>query len=176
MLKRLITEQIKEEIEDTPAVTLLGARQVGKTTLARMIAKQKPSVYLDLETPGSLAKLADPVQFLKGNSDKLIILDEIQHAPDLFMVLRGIIDKNRVAGKEGEQFLLLGSASMNLLHQSSESLAGRIGYVDMGGRIFWKQAKKTPGYFGSAAVFQTFTWQRMIVSPRGDLKISFAPI
>ena len=133
MLKRLITEQIKEEIEDTPAVTLLGARQVGKTTLAQMIAKQKSSVYLDLETPGDLAKLADPVQFLKGNSDKLIILDEIQRAPDLFMVLRGIIDKNRAVGKEGEQFLLLGSASMDLLHQSSESLAGRIGYVDMGG-------------------------------------------
>lgn len=133
MLKRLITEQIKEEIEDTPAVTLLGARQVGKTTLAQMIAKQKSSVYLDLETPGDLAKLADPVQFLKGNSDKLIILDEIQRAPDLFMVLRGIIDKNRAVCKEGEQFLLLGSASMDLLHQSSESLAGRIGYVDMGG-------------------------------------------
>ncbi|MCY4053976.1 MAG: ATP-binding protein [Hyphomicrobiales bacterium] len=120
-------------MEIAPAVALLGARQVGKTTLARMIAKQEPSVYLDLESPRDLARLADPVKFLEETGDKLVILDEIQRAPDLFMVLRGVIDKNRAAGKEGGQFLLLGSASMDLLRQSSESLAGRIGYVEMGG-------------------------------------------
>ncbi|MCY4049427.1 MAG: ATP-binding protein [Hyphomicrobiales bacterium] len=120
-------------MEIAPAVALLGARQVGKTTLARMIAKQEPSVYLDLESPKDLARLADPVKFLEETGDKLVILDEIQRAPDLFMVLRGVIDKNRAAGKEGGQFLLLGSASMDLLRQSSESLAGRIGYVEMGG-------------------------------------------
>ena len=114
---------------------LLGARQTGKTTLARMIAKQRPSIYLDLESPRDLAKLADPVKvkFLKENSDKLIIIDEIQHAPDLFMALRGVIDENRAAGKEGEQFLLIGSASMGLLRQPSQNLAGRISYVDMSG-------------------------------------------
>lgn len=133
MLKRLITKRLKEEMEIAPAVALLGARQVGKTTLARMIAKQEPSVYLDLESPKDLARLADPVKFLEETGDKLVILDEIQRAPDLFMVLRGVIDKNRAAGKEGGQFLLLGSASMDLLRQSSESLAGRIGYVEMGG-------------------------------------------
>ena len=133
MLKRFIIEHLKEEMEITPAVTLLGARQVGKTTLARAIAKQKPSLYLDLESPKDLTKLADPTKFLEENSDKLIIIDEIQRAPDLFMVLRGVIDKNRAEGKEGEQFLLLGSASMDLLRPSSESLAGRISYVEMSG-------------------------------------------
>ena len=133
MLERLITEHLKEEMDITPAVALLGARQVGKTTLAKSIAEQTPSIYLDLESPADTAKLTDPTRFLQENSDKLIILDEIQRAPDLFMVLRGVIDHNRLAGKEGEQFLLLGSASMDLLRQSSESLAGRISYVDMGG-------------------------------------------
>ena len=133
MLKRLITEYLQEEIDFTPAVALLGARQVGKTTLAKKIASQIPSIYLDLESPADLAKLIDPITFLQENSDKLIILDEIQRAPDLFAVLRGVIDNNRFAGKEGRQFLLLGSASMDLLRQSSESLAGRISYVYMSG-------------------------------------------
>lgn len=80
-----------------------------------------------------MAKLSNPTSFLRENSDKLIILDEIQRAPDIFMVMRGIIDQNRKSGKEGEQFLLLGSASMELLRQSSESLAGRISYIEMNG-------------------------------------------
>ncbi|MEN8236879.1 MAG: ATP-binding protein [Pseudomonadota bacterium] len=142
MLRRLITETLKEEMELTPAVALLGARQVGKTTLAQLIAEQKPSIYLDLESPEDLAKLADPTKFLRENSDKLIILDEIQRTPGLFMVLRGVIDKNRAAGREGEQFLLLGSASMDLLRQSSESLAGRISYVDMSGLNILETDKK----------------------------------
>ena len=133
MLNRIITKHLEEEIGITPAVALLGARQVGKTTLAKKIAEQKPSVYLDLESPSALARLTDPEQFLQENADKLIIFDEIQRMPDLFMVLRGVIDNNRQAGKEGGQFLLLGSASMDLLRQSSESLAGRISYVDMSG-------------------------------------------
>ncbi len=133
MIRRQITDICIAEIERTPAVVLLGARQVGKTTLAQAIAKQKASVYLDLESPEDLAKLADPNRFLRDNNDKLIILDEIQRAPDLFAVLRGVIDKNRAAGKEGEQFLLLGSASMDLLRQSSESLTGRISYLEMSG-------------------------------------------
>lgn len=133
MIHRQITDICIAEIEITPAVVLLGARQVGKTTLAQTIAKQKASIYLDLESPEDLAKLADPNRFLQDNNDKLIIIDEIQCAPDLFAVLRGVIDKNRAAGKEGEQFLLLGSASMDLLRQSSESLAGRISYLEMSG-------------------------------------------
>ncbi len=116
-----------------PAVALLGARQVGKTTLAKAIAKQIDSVYLDLESPGDLLKLSDPAAFLNTQADKLVILDEIQRAPDLFPVLRGLIDKNRELGRKSGQFLFLGSASMDLMRQTSESLAGRISYIEMGG-------------------------------------------
>ncbi len=130
---RTITEALKEEIELTPAVVVLGARQAGKTTLAQTIAAQKPSIYLDLESPEDLAKLTDPITLLRESKDKLIVIDEFHRAPDLFMTLRGVIDQNRFAGKEGSQFLLLGSASMGLMRQASESLAGRISYMDLSG-------------------------------------------
>ena len=116
-----------------PAVALLGARQVGKTTLAKTIAKNIDSIYLDLEAPEDLLKLSDPSSFLSAHADKLVILDEIQRSPDLFPVLRGLIDKNREQGRRAGQFLLLGSASMDLMRQSSESLAGRISYLEMSG-------------------------------------------
>lgn len=133
MLERWITKRLEKNISRNPAVALLGARQVGKTTLAKSVAKDKPSIYLDLESPKDLAKLTDPTAFLESHSDKIIILDEIQRAPDLFMVLRGVIDQNRQSGRKAAQFLILGSASMDLLRQSSESLAGRISYVEMTG-------------------------------------------
>jgi len=133
MLTRWISERLQKSITQTPAVVLLGARQVGKTTLAKAIAKEAESIYLDLEAPGDLLKLSDATAFLSAHSDKLVILDEIQRAPDLFMVLRGLIDKNREQGRKSGQFLLLGSASMDLLRQTSESLAGRIRYIEMGG-------------------------------------------
>ena len=133
MLQRWITNTLQDIINHAPVVALLGARQVGKTTLAKQIAKQQDSIYLDLEDPRDLFKLNDPASFLAQNIGKLIILDEIQRAPDLFMVLRGIVDRNRAAGHTFAQFLLLGSASMDLLRQSSESLAGRISYLEMSG-------------------------------------------
>jgi len=133
MLTRWITKRLHRSLAQVPATALLGARQVGKTTLAKAIAKQTNSIYLDLESPGDLLKLSDASAFLSAHSDKLVILDEIQRAPDLFMVLRGLIDKNREQGRKSGQFLLLGSASMALLRQSSESLAGRIRYIEMGG-------------------------------------------
>lgn len=133
MLKRLITDRLNKNIARVPAVALLGARQVGKTTLAKAIAKDRDSLYLDLEDSEDLLKLSDPKSFLRSHNDKLVILDEIQRAPDLFMVLRGLIDENRQAGRTTGQFLLLGSASMDLLRQSSESLAGRISYINMTG-------------------------------------------
>ena len=133
MISRIIRDFVEQEIELNPAVVLLGARQVGKTTLAKNIAKQIPSVYLDLESPSALARLVDSENYFYENSDKLIILDEIQRLPEIFTVLRGVIDSNCQKGKEGTQFLLLGSASMDLLRQTSESLAGRISYVDMSG-------------------------------------------
>ena len=133
MLSRWIANKLEKTMQHTPVVALLGARQVGKTTLAQIIAHDRPSIYLDLESPEDLFKLSDPAAFLSLHDDKLVIVDEIQRSPDLFMVLRGLIDKNRQAGRQGEQFLLLGSASMDLLRQSSESLAGRISYIEMTG-------------------------------------------
>lgn len=120
-------------MQHTPAVALLGPRQVGKTTLAQTLAGNRSALYLDLENPEDLLKLSDPYAFLSMHSDELVIVDEIQRSPDLFMVLRGLIDKNRRAGRKGDQFLLLGSASIDLLRQSSESLAGRISYIELSG-------------------------------------------
>ena len=133
MLERWITQRLEKNISRNPAVALLGARQVGKSTLAKTVAKNMPSIYLDLESPKDLAKLKDPMAFLESHNDKIIVLDEIQRAPDLFMLLRGLIDQNRQAGRKAAQFLILGPASMDLLRQSSESLAGRISYVEMTG-------------------------------------------
>lgn len=133
MIKRLITHTLLQGIAQSPAVVLLGARQVGKTTLAKTIAADLESIYLDLEAPADLLKLTDPESYLRQHRTKLVILDEIQRAPDLFMVLRGLIDENRQQGRKAGQFLLLGSASMDLMRQSSESLAGRIRYIEMGG-------------------------------------------
>jgi predicted AAA+ superfamily ATPase len=133
MLSRIIAGKLKEVIPRVPAVALLGPRQIGKTTLAQVVGNAHQALYLDLESPEDLLKLRDPLSFFSIHSDKLIILDEIQRMPDLFMILRGVIDKNRQSGRRGEQFLLLGSASMDLMRQSSESLAGRIHYLNMSG-------------------------------------------
>lgn len=133
MIKRLVTHILLQGIAQSPAVVLLGARQVGKTTLAKAIAADMESIYLDLEAPADLLKLSDPESYLREHRNRLVILDEIQRTPDLFMVLRGLIDENRQQGRKAGQFLLLGSASMDLMRQSSESLAGRIRYIEMGG-------------------------------------------
>ena len=112
-------------------MALLGSRQVGKTTLARDLDLGKPTHYLDLERPSDLAKLADPELYFSGFADQLVILDEVQRLPDLFPVLRSLIDERRRAGERACQFLLLGSASPDLLHQSSETLVGRISYLEL---------------------------------------------
>jgi hypothetical protein len=109
----------------------MGARQVGKTTLALSLAASRPSVYLDLEKPRDLARVTDIETFHKENTDKLIILDEIQRTPDIFAPLRGIIDKERRRGNKTGLFLFLGSASIDLLQQPSETLAGRIAYIEL---------------------------------------------
>ncbi len=133
MIARWLEPRLHRSLENSSAVALLGPRQVGKTTLAQSVAQQMDSIYLDLEAPEDLLKLTDPTGFLDLHRDKLVILDEIQRMPDLFTVLRGVIDQNRQAGRRTGQFLLLGSASMDLLRQSSESLAGRICYLELGG-------------------------------------------
>ena len=131
MLKRRLEAQIRSDLDAQAAVALLGPRQVGKTTLALAIAEAGPSIYLDLEDAADRDKLADPALYLATHEDKLVILDEIQNAPDLFSTLRGLIDKGRRKGRKTGRFLLLGSASIDLLRQSSESLAGRIAYREL---------------------------------------------
>jgi predicted AAA+ superfamily ATPase len=132
MIPRLALPAVQEALSRQAAVALLGARQVGKTTLAHAIAAETPSIYLDLEASEDRAKLADPALFLGNYEDRLVVLDEIHRAPELFPTLRGLIDRGRRHGRKTSRFLILGSASMALLKQSSESLAGRIAYVEMG--------------------------------------------
>ena len=131
MIPRQIQAEIVERLDQFPAVALLGPRQAGKTTLAEMIGEKRPSIYLDLENPSDRAKLADPVLYLSAHEEKLVILDEVQKIPELFQILRGLIDKGRKKGLRAGRFLLLGSASIELLKQSGESLAGRIVYIEL---------------------------------------------
>ncbi len=133
MYKREITKQIIKKLETNPAIAILGPRQIGKTTLALEIGKKRDFIYLDLENPEDFQKLRDPKRYLDLHSDKLVIIDEIQRYPNLFMSLRGIIDARRREGKGNGRFLVLGSASNDLLKQSSESLAGRISYLELSG-------------------------------------------
>ncbi|SMP41676.1 hypothetical protein SAMN06295888_1022 [Desulfonatronum zhilinae] len=132
MIPRRILPFIQSALKRQAAVALIGPRQVGKTTLALAIGNDLPSLYLDLEDPGDRQKLAEPVLFLSRYEDRLVILDEIHRVPELFQSLRDIIDQGRNRGRRVGRFLLLGSASIELLRQSGESLAGRIAYVDMG--------------------------------------------
>ena len=135
MIQRFAKTEIAELLNEFPAVGVLGPRQIGKTTLAKEIAvsiNPKP-VYLDMENPVDMAKLNDPQHYFELNKGKLIILDEIQRFPELFSVLRVVIDQRRQEGFRSGQFLILGSASLDLLQQSSETLAGRIAYQELAG-------------------------------------------
>ncbi|MCC6697445.1 MAG: ATP-binding protein [Candidatus Hydrogenedentes bacterium] len=131
MLTRDTEGRVLEALDRQAAAAIIGPRQVGKTTLALKIARSRESVYLDLEAPRDLARLQAPELFLEQHSDKLVILDEIHRAPSLFQVLRGAIDRSRRKGRRTGLFLILGSASIELLRQSGETLAGRIAYVEM---------------------------------------------
>ena len=133
MIYRQTEAAIRQALAHAAAVVLLGPRQVGKTTLARHIAASWPggTVYLDLERPADRLRLDDADAYLRAQSGKLVILDEIHRVPGMFDVLRGIIDDNRQAGRRSGQFLLLGSAALDLMRQSSETLAGRVAYLDI---------------------------------------------
>lgn len=127
--------QLLEHLDLFPAVALLGPRQVGKTTLARIVSddgfRGAPGLYLDLENPAHLERMSDAAGYLETVRDRLVVLDEIHRVPELFPVLRGIIDERVRQGESSGQFLVLGSASMELLRQSGESLAGRIGHLEL---------------------------------------------
>lgn len=131
MFSRFIYAQLSDAIAHSPAVALLGPRQVGKTTLAMQVGEHSHALYLDLESEQDRAKLAQPELYLTDHLDKLVILDEVHRAPGLFPVLRGLIDRSRRAGHRFGQYLLLGSASPDLLKQSGETLAGRIAYLEL---------------------------------------------
>ena len=131
MISRHLTARLNEAIDEFPAVALLGPRQTGKTTLALEVAAQSQALYLDLESEEDRYKLAQPELYLADHQDKLVILDEVHRVPSLFPVLRGLIDRARRNGRNAGQYLLLGSASLDLLKQSGESLAGRIAYLEL---------------------------------------------
>lgn len=133
MFDRLLTPVLLEELAFSPAVALLGPRQVGKTTLALAVARQQPHVYLDLESERDRHKLAQAELYLQSHLDKLVILDEVHRAPGLFPLLRGLIDQARRDGRAEGRYLLLGSASLDVLKQSGETLAGRIAYLELSG-------------------------------------------
>lgn len=118
---------LQEYLSIFPAVGLLGPRQVGKTTLVKNLKLEKDSIYLDLEKASDRVKLVDPELFLKAHVEKTVILDEIQLMPELFAELRSLIDEQREPGR----FIVLGSASPDLIRKSADSLAGRIGYLEL---------------------------------------------
>jgi len=129
MIKRFKIEEIVDSLTFFPVVGIIGPRQVGKTTLAKQLEKviTKQMLYLDLENPRDLAKLQDPVLYFEDNIDKCIILDEIQNTPYLFPIIRSMVDLKR----EAARFVILGSASPDLIRDTSESLAGRIAYIEL---------------------------------------------
>ena len=133
MIARILEVKVAEALKRSPSVAIIGPRQVGKTTIAFHISATTPSIYLDLESTLDLQKARDIVSFHNSNQDKLIILDEVHRLPEVFASLRGIIDGQRRKGNKAGQFLMLGSASLELLQQSSESLAGRIAYLELFG-------------------------------------------
>ena len=131
MLTRTIKPTLNRLLDRNPAVVLIGPRQAGKTTLARELARERDAVYVDLERPSDLAKLSDIEQYCDENAGHLLVLDEVHRVPGLFAPLRSVIDERRHAGKRTGLFLLLGSASIDLLKQSSETLAGRVAHCEL---------------------------------------------
>lgn len=126
MINRRVSSEIKDSLSFFSVVSIIGPRQVGKTTLAKQIMSEsaKPTLYLDLELQSDLFKLNDAELFLSQHSEKLVVIDEVQNKKELYPLLRALVDRTREPG----QFLLLGSASPELIRHSAESLAGRIAY------------------------------------------------
>jgi hypothetical protein len=131
MIGRALLPEVLAALAEAPAVCLLGPRQSGKTTLALRVAERLDAHYLDLESEADRARLADPAAYLELHLGKLVILDELHRAPNLFPVLRGLIDRSRRERRGPGRYLLLGSAALDLLRQSGESLAGRIRFLEL---------------------------------------------
>jgi predicted AAA+ superfamily ATPase len=131
MFERHIMARLREDLAHNPAVALLGPRQAGKTTVALELARQADHIYLDLESELDRAKLTSPELYLSERLDRLVVLDEVHRVPGLFPILRGLIDTARRQGRRSGLYLLLGSASLDLLQQAGESLAGRVAYREL---------------------------------------------
>jgi predicted AAA+ superfamily ATPase len=175
MINRFIQTHLKNQLEIFPAVALLGARQVGKTTLALNVTAEfsKPTLYLDLERHSDVAKISDPEYFLLQHLDKLVILDEVQRIPSILPALRSLIDQRKRSGDRFGQYLLLGLSSKVLLQKTSDSLAGRICYLDIGGlnvleigssnlNQLWVRGGFPDSYLASSDK-QSFTWRENII-------------
>lgn len=176
MVAREAKAEVINLMKHFPVVSILGPRQVGKTTLALEIAKTTSphAVYLDLESVSDVAKLTEPELYLQTHQDRLIILDEVQRLPGIFTTLRSVIDKRKREGNKACQFLVLGSASLELLRQSSESLAGRVSYLPLTGLkpteipvknqdALWLRGGFPDSYLADHDT-QSFTWRQSFIS------------
>jgi predicted AAA+ superfamily ATPase len=140
---------MQRALDKVPVVALIGPRQVGKTTLALSFAEKasKPCTYLDLELDSDFNKLTDAEAYLRRFQNELLIIDEVQRKPDLFPLLRGLVDKRKRKGEKAGHFLLLGSASRDVLQHASETLAGRIRYLELPPFTVRELAKEAPAHF-----------------------------
>jgi len=175
MFDRFITSEVQQALQRAPAVVLLGPRQVGKTTLALLVAKPG-GLYLDLESPEDRNKLSNIEQYLRSRQDRLVVLDEVQRLPTLFEPLRGLIDQARRAGATDDKvltsglYLLLGSASLDLIQKSSETLAGRVAFIELSGlhrlevpAALWDDLWLRGGFppsLNAASVADSVRWRR----------------
>ncbi|MDD5205993.1 MAG: ATP-binding protein [Desulfobacterales bacterium] len=172
MIRRAIHQTLSSSLSRFPVVALLGSRQVGKTTLAKAVREERDpaAVYLDLELPSDLARLREPELYLEQYRDRLVIIDEIQRFVDLFPLLRALVDRNRVPGR----FLILGSASPELIRNASETLAGRILHLELSplalDEVGPENLKKLwlrggfPDSFLSGSDDDSFTWREAFIS------------
>ena len=169
---RKLEQEALRLLEDYPVVGIIGPRQCGKTTLAKMVMTRltRASIYLDLENDDDLSKLTEPGIFLQQYRDQCVVIDEIQRMPQLFALLRSMVDQHRVAGR----FILLGSASPVLIRESSESLAGRIAYLELtpfrldevAGQESWKQLWCRGGFplsFLAGNDQKSFEWRQFFL-------------
>jgi uncharacterized protein len=172
MIKRAIQKTLESSLSKFPVVALLGPRQVGKTTLAKAVREERgpAAVYLDLELPSDLARLREPELYLEQHHDRLVIIDEIQRSRGLFPLLRALVDRKRKPGR----FLILGSASPDLIRSASETLAGRILHLDLSpltldevGAEYWRKLWLRGGFpdsFLSRSDSDSFVWREAFIA------------
>ena len=176
MIPRLAHDNLVIALKRSPAVALLGARQVGKTTLAKTLGSGlgKPSIYLDLERPSDLAKIQEPELYLRDQHNTLVILDEVQRLPELFPVLRGVIDERIASGETTTQFLLLGSASLDVVQGASESLAGRVSYFELSAlNLMETHLVKTQGQSAMNTLWLRGGFPRSLLQPDDESSLNW---